>query len=131
MTIPGKELVGKNAQLENGDYTDDYLVALNQFATVDEIFGQCKECIANRERTPIIRLVVGTLGKKEFENHLESLVIAAAKAGKWKAVVREGEYANGLNVVVERNFGYVIKHEDKTFLLPSAIYLKYCKTQLS
>jgi hypothetical protein len=36
MAIPDKKLVGKNASLDNGVYSDDYMVALNQFVTVNE-----------------------------------------------------------------------------------------------
>ena len=132
MTIPGRELVGKNAQLIDRVYTDDYLHALNQFATVDEVFGQLKESIAAGEHTPVAKLVMGTLGKCEWENHLVSLVMGAAKAGEWKAVVREPfKHTDGLTVVEERNFGYVVKQGGERFLMPSASYVTYCKERLA
>ena len=131
MTIPGKELVGKNARLEDGIYSDDYMAALNEFATVDEVFGKHKEAIAARKHNPIDRLVMDTLGVSEYENHLVALVITAAKAEEWKAVERKpGKHIEGLDVVTEKHFGYVTEHEGKTFLLPSAFYLVYCKAQI-
>ena len=127
MTIPGRELVGQNAQLVGGTYTDDYMVALNQFVTVDEVLGENRQAIAKGEHTPVARLVMDTLGKCEYENHLVALVMAAAKAGEWKAVKRGQQHMPGLDVVVDENFGYTTKYQGKTFLLPSAMYLAYCK----
>ncbi len=131
MAIPGKELVGKNARLNEGIYSDDYMAALNEFATVDEVLGEHKEAIANGEQNPVCRLAWGTLGKCEYENHLVSLVMTAAKAGEWRAVERiHGRQIEGLDVVTDKHFGYVTEHEGKTFLLPSTFYLVYCKAQI-
>ena len=130
MTIPSKKLVGQNARIEEGKYLDDYLEALNRFAPVEEVFGGYREGVAKGEYTPVARLIMDTLGKTECENHLVALVMAAAKSGKWSAVKRRGEYMAGLEVVVEKNFGYSVKNGNKTFLLPSALYLVYCKAQL-
>ena len=130
MAIPGKELVGKNAILENGVYSDDYMVALNQLATVDEVFGKYKEDIAEGKNV-VARLVMETLGKCEYENHLVSIVMKAAKAGEWRAVLREpGKHIAGLDVVTKKHFGYVAEHEGQKFLLPSPMYLAYCKANL-
>ncbi len=130
MAIPGKELVGKNARLNEGIYSDDYMDALNEFATVNEVLGEHREAIANGEQNPIFRLVSGTLGKCEYENHLVDIVMTAAKAGEWRAVEREPRHKPGLSVVTDKHFGYVTEHEGKTFLLPSALYLTYCKAQI-
>ena len=131
MTIPGKELIGKNAQVSDKIYSDDYLRALNKFATVDEVFGQHRADIAAGGNS-VGTLVMETLGKSEWEEHLVSLVMTAAKAGEWRAVVREeGKHTEGLDVVVEKDLGYVTKHGDTTFLLPSAMYVSYCKAKLS
>ncbi len=130
MTIPRKELVGQNVRLVDGVYSDDYLTALNQFASVDEVFGEQKEAIAKGEQNPVARLIMGTLGKSEYENHLFALVMIAAKAGEWKAVERGPQHMPGLDVVTEKHFGHVTKYQDRTFLLPSAMYLTYCKEQL-
>lgn len=131
MAIPGRELVGKNAQVCNGIYCDDYLRALNQFATVDEVFGQHKADIAAGGNS-VGRVVMETLGHYEWENHLVALVMGAAKAGEWKAVFREPmRHMEGLDRVEKKGFGYLAKQGDKTFLLPSAIYITYCKEQLS
>ncbi|MBU0761361.1 MAG: hypothetical protein KJ600_03925 [Nanoarchaeota archaeon] len=130
MTIPNKELVGKNPRLKDGVYSDDYMAALDQFATVDEVFGKHREAIANGEHV-VARLVMGTLGRCEYESHLVSLVMGAAKAGEWRAVVREpGRHFEGLDVVTERHFGHITKLEGKTYLLPSALYIAYCNEKL-
>ena len=131
MTIPTKELVGQNATLTDGVYSDDYMTALNQFAPVDEVMGEHREAIALGEHGgPVAGLVMNTLGKSEYENHLVSLVMTAAMKGEWRAVNRSRMQMAGLDVVVEKHFGYVAKLEDKTFLLPSAMYVVYCKEQL-
>jgi hypothetical protein len=131
MTIPDRKLIGKNVKLDNGNYSDDYIAALNKFATVDEVFGQHKEAIAKGEQSPICRCVMGTLGKSEYENHLVSLIMIAARAGEWKAVIREPLTQNqGLETVMEKGFGYVVMNEGKKFLLPSAGYVVYCKERL-
>lgn len=130
MAIPGKELIGENARLEDGIYSDDYMDALNQFATVDEVLGEHKEAIAKGEQNPISRLIADTLGKYEYEFHLVDIVMAAAKAGEWRAVERGPQQRPGLSAVTDKQFGYVTEHEDKTFLLPSAFYLTYCKEHL-
>ena len=130
MVIPRKELVGRNAKLQNGVYSDDYMTALNQFATVDEVFNQQKEHIAAGEIV-VGRLVMDTLGKSEYENHLVALVMTAARAGEWRAVIRNPMVHNrGLDVVTEKHFGYVVEQEGKKFLLPSVLYVMYCQAQL-
>ena len=130
MAIPNRELVGKNARLDNGVYSDDYMATLNQFATVDEVFGEHREAIAAGENV-VGSLVMGTLSKSEYENHLVSLVMNAAKAGEWRAVVREpGRHFAGLDAVTDKHFGHVTEHEGKKFLLPSALYVVYCNEQL-
>lgn len=129
MTIPSKQLVGQNAGLVDGVYSDDYLKALNQFVTVDEVFGEQREAIAKGEWTSVARLVMGTIGQSEYENHLAALVMKAAKVGEWRAVERESRHMPGLERVTEKHFGYVVKYKNKTFLLPSAIYLTYCDEQ--
>lgn len=131
MAIPGRELVGKNAQVTDKEYNDDYLRALNQFATVDEVFGQHRKDIAAGGDS-VARVVMGTLDRVEYENHLVALVMTAAKEGEWKAVFRHPyRHAPGLDVVEQKHFGHVVKQGEKTFLLPSAMYLAYCKEELS
>lgn len=131
MTIPRKELVGRNSRLENEVYLDDYMTALNEFATVDEVFGNQREAITNRHCSTVASLVMGTLGKAEHEFHLASIVMNAAKAGEWRAVVREpGKHYDGLDNVEHKGFGYVVDHEDKKFLLPTALYVTYCQRKL-
>ncbi len=130
MAIPGEELVGQNARLAGGVYSDDYMNALNQFATVDDVFGEHKEAIAKGKHDPVARLVIGTLGKSEYENHLVALVMTAAKADEWRAVERGPEHMPGLDVVTQKHFGYVTKYGGKTFLLPSPVYVTYCKATL-
>lgn len=127
MAIPNKQLVGQNASITDGVYTDDYIAALNKFATVDEVFRENKEAIAKGEMTPVATLIMGTLGKTEYELHLVSLVMTAAEAGEWRAVERKkhNQY-DGLDAVVKNNFGHVTEFEGKTFLLPSAMYIVYC-----
>lgn len=128
---PGKELVGKNVRIVDGQYNDDYLTALNQFASVDKTFGRYRADIAKGGNS-VGRVIMGTLGKNEWENHLVALVMGAAKAGEWKAVVREPYvHTSGLDAVEGKKFGYVVKHEKKTFLLPTALYLDYCKRELA
>lgn len=130
MTIPGKELVGKNAKLIEGVYFDDYMNTLNQLVSVDEVFRQHKKEIAEGQFDPVANLVMGTLGKSEYENHLVALVMTAAKTGEWRAVERGSQHMPGLDVVVNKNYGYVSELEGKTFLLPSLMYISYCKEQL-
>ena len=130
MVIPRKELVGRNARLEGDVYLDDYMDALNQFATVDEVFGEQKEAIASGKNV-IARLVMGTLGDSEYEKHLVSIVMNAAKAGEWRTVHRKKTYTlAGLDAVTRGNLGYVIEHGDEKFLLPSVNYVTYCKGKL-
>ena len=128
MGIPNKILVGQNPSLVDGVYSDDYLRALNEFASVDEVFGEKKQAIAEGERNAVAMIVMDTLGKSEYEQHLVALVMRAAKAGEWRAVERTTIW--GLDRVVEKYYGHVTKFEDKTFLLPSATYLAYCKENL-
>lgn len=128
--IPGIELVGKNASLHDGVYNDDYMTALNDMASVDDVFGRHKQDIAEGKNA-VGWLVMDTLGKSEYENHLVSIVKKAAKAGKWVAVLREQyKHTDGLSVVEGKNFGYVAEHEGQKFLLPSAHYLTHCKARL-
>lgn len=130
MTIPNKELVGKNARAQKDVYSDDYLKALNKFATVDEVFGEHKRKIANGENI-IGALVMDTLGRSEWENHLVAIVMNAAKAGEWRAVVREpGMLVEGLDEITKKHFGFVVKHKGKKYLIPSALYVTYCQAQL-
>ena len=132
MTIPRKELVGKNAKSSDRVYFDSYMDELNKFASVDEVFGKHRTAIANGESCPVSNLVMDTLGKSEYENHLVALVMTAAKAGEWRAVLREPrKHTEGLKAVTEKHFGYVVEHEGQTFLLPSALYVVYCKQQLN
>ncbi len=130
MAIPGKELVGKNANLVDGVYSDNYLIALNQYASVDYVFGEHTEAIAQGEYDAVARLVMGTLGEVEYESHLVALVMTAAEAGEWKAVEIEPRPLPGLDVVTKKHFGHVTQYQGKTFLMPSAMYLAYCKEQI-
>lgn len=131
MAIPGKELVGQNAIVVGEKYLDDYLIALNTLAPVDEIFGDQRRDISQGGRI-VGRLVMGTLGRTEWENHLVSIVMTAAKEGKWSAVVREPElHLPGLDEVENRHFGYIIDHKGIKYLLPSLMYVAYCKEKLS
>ncbi len=130
MTIPSKELVGKNPKLVNGAYIDDYMIALNEFATVNEVLGKHREAIADGNFHPTARVVMGTLDRFEYENHLAALIMVAAKTGEWRAVERGTLQKCGLEVVTERHFGYVVEHDGETFLLPSAKYLAHCKAEL-
>src|SRR3989344_3502809 len=126
MAIPGRELVGKNSQLVDDVYSDDYMRALNSFATVDEVFGQHRKDIVGGGSS-VNRVVMGTLGRSEWEDHLVALVMVAAEAGEWRAVVREpNRHTAGLDEVEKRHFGYVTEYGEKTFLAPSAMYLAYC-----
>ena len=129
MAIPVKKLIGNNAKVHRGVYTDDYIGALNQFATVDEVLGSHKNAIARGKQDPICKIVMGTLGVIEFEDQLVSLVMKAARAGEWRAVKTEA-HPNWLKVVAEKNYGYVVEHEGKTYLLPSAYFLVHCKEEL-
>jgi hypothetical protein len=130
MKIPRKELVGRNRRLENGVYSDDYMTALNELVTVDEVFGGYRKQIAEGG-IAVGRLVMETLGKTEWENHLVSIVMTAAKTGEWRAVLRDPRnQLEGLEAVTDKNFGYVVQHESKTFLLPSALYVTYCQAKL-
>jgi len=130
MTIPNKELVGKNPKLEDGVYTDDYMNALNEFARVDEVFRESKAAIASGENI-VGRLVMDTLGKSEYENHLVAIVMSAAEAGEWRAVVRESEkHIPGLDTVTRKHFGHVTAYQGKTFLLPSVSYVVYCNDRI-
>jgi hypothetical protein len=130
MKIPGKELVRRNASLRENRYSDDYLLTLNQFMNVNEVFGEHKAEVA-RGGNVVGRLVMDTLGRSEYENHLVALVMAAAKTGEWSAVLRKPNiHEEGLDAVMEKRFGYVIEIEGKKFLLPSALYVSYCKAQL-
>ena len=136
MSIPVIDLVGKNARLRGGIYTDKYMTALNEFATVDKIFGANREAIANGKRNLVLNLITttntsGHLGRPEYEKHLLDFVMTAAKAGEWRAIKLGIQHAPGLDAVVEEHFGYVTVHKGKAFLLPSALYLIYCKEQLS
>lgn len=130
MAIPSKKLVGKNQVLVDRVYSDDYIKALNRYVSVDEVFGEHKKEISKGEFCPVARFTMGALSKLEHENHLVALVMRAARAGEWRAVERGPEHRSGLDEVTEKSFGYVIRYQDKTFLLPSARYLAYCKEQL-
>jgi|GEM_PF-4127870 len=129
MTIPDKSLVGQNAVLKNDIYTDDYLRALNAVAPVDEVFGRHKKAIARGESI-VGKLVMDTLGKTEYEHHLVTLVMTAAKTGQWSAVKRAPWNLSGLEEVIYKKFGHVAIHEKETFLLPSLTYVAYCKDTL-
>jgi hypothetical protein len=129
MAIPRRELVGKNATVKNGIYSDEYLKALNNFATVDEVFGYYRKQIASGGNA-VGRLVMGTLGRTGWENHLVSLVMVAASVGEWRAVLREKHHNSGQEAVVDKNFGYFVDLGEKRFLLPSAHYISYCQAQL-
>jgi len=130
MKIPDKTLIGKNAELVEGVYSDDYMNALNNFASVDEVFGKNKEAIAKGENTPVARLIMGTLDKAEYENHLVSIIMTAAKNGEWRAINRGLQHMPGLDEVTRRHFGHVTNYKGQTFLLPSPMYLTYCKEKL-
>lgn len=134
MTIPitpGKELVGRNARLEDGVYRDDYIAALNQFASVDEVFGEHRQAISKGDHYIVGNLVMGTLGRTEWENHLVSIVMNAAQSGEWRAVLREPRrQTEGLDAVTTNNYGHVVEHEGRKFLLPSALYVTYCQAKL-
>jgi hypothetical protein len=130
MSIPRKQLVGKNATLTDRGYSDDYLTALNEFATVDEVFGPYRKQIADGGNV-VGRLVMETLGRSEWENHLVSIVMTAAKAGEWRAVIRQpGRHDEGLDAVTEKRYGFIVQKDGKRFLLPSANYVAYCQAQL-
>ena len=129
MSIPQKDLVGKNARIEEkGVYRDDYLDALNKFAPVDEVFGKDRKAIAKGEWEPVANLVMDTLGKAEWENHLVAIVMTAAKEGEWRAVPRGPQHQDGLDEVVEKKYGFVV-NLGKKFLVPSAFYVNYCLAQ--
>lgn len=131
MTIPGRELVGQSAQMRDNTYSDDYLRALNEFATVDEIFGEHRKDIAEGGNS-VGRLTMGALGIGEWENHLVDIVMRAAKAGEWTAVIRRpGTQTEGLSAVRKKHYGYITEFDGKIFLMPTAMYLAYCKEELS
>ncbi len=143
MTIPTKELVGKNpllaGELPIGGpyhgkhiyrYYDEYTRALNGFARVDEVFSNHREAIAKGENYPISNLIMDALGKKEGENHLADIVMTAARAGEWKAIERLPHQRYGLYLVIEKHFGHLTNYKGKMFLLPSALYVVYCKEKL-
>ena len=123
--IPSKELIGQNASLNNGVYSDDYMIALNKFASVDEVLGKDKEGISKRRIDPIARIVMGTLGRSEYENHIGELLIVAANRGEWSAIERN-HHQNSLDVITKKHFGHVATYQDRTFLLPSAMYVTFC-----
>ncbi len=131
MAIPRKKLVGQNPTVVDRIYSDDYLKALNEMVTVDEVFGNQRTAIAKGQ--PVVgRLVIGTLGRTEWENHLVSLVMTAAETGKWSAVVSEPDkHLPGLEEVQKRHFGYVTDYQGVKYLLPSAMYVAYCQENLS
>jgi len=130
MTIPNKRLVGINPRLDNEGYSDDYTDALNRFVSVREVFGEHKKSIAKGGRE-VGRLVMGTLGKSEYEEHLVSLVMRAANAGEWRGIKRGLGRQIGLNSVVKKGFGYVTEFQGEKILLPSALYVVYCDAQLN
>jgi hypothetical protein len=131
MTIPSKDLVGQDAKLVDGVYTDAYMKAINELVSPDTIFGADREEIVKGTMTSVGKFVMGTLGTLEHEYHLASLVMTAAEAREWRAVVREpGRHMAGLDAVVDKGFGHVATYNEKTFLLPSAHYLTYCLTKL-
>ena len=131
MIIPGKKLVGWHQTIVDDIYNDDYLRALNKFASVDDVLGKDRDTIAKGEFNSIARIVMGTLGKEEYERHLAALLIVSAKAGTWQAVERVENQTNGLDVVKEKHFGHVIGYltaqGTRRFLMPSAMYVTYCK----
>ncbi len=129
MTIPSKSLVGKNARVVNGEYIDDFIYALNNYAIVGEVFGKNQAKIAKGESDSVAMLVMDTLGHLEYEFHLAALVITAAKNNSWSAVIRERQHEPGLSEVVKKNFGYVVEYSGQKYLLPSVKYIDYCKEQ--
>ena len=130
MMIPRRELVGRNARLEEGIYRDDYLTELNKVMPVDEVFSGCREEIAHGGNI-VGRLVMETLRKIEWENHLVSIVMTAALSREWRAVFREPLiHDKGLDAVTKKHYGYVVEHEGKRFLVPSPLYVTYCKDVL-
>jgi hypothetical protein len=129
MTIPSKDLIGKNARVVNGVYLDDFMDALNNYATVNNVFGKNRSKIAKGYANEVNQFVLDTLGHFGYEYQLVSLVMTAAKNNSWRAIAREQHQEYGLDVVVEKNFGHVIEHKGQKYLLPSVKYLEHCKKQ--
>ncbi|MEK6937222.1 MAG: hypothetical protein AABW58_04080 [Nanoarchaeota archaeon] len=130
MSIPRKKLVGKNPEVRNGIYNDDFLRELNKFATVNEVFGDKKNQIAKGDMTTVSGIVMGTLDRIENEYNLIALVMEAAEAGEWRAIEREPWQQQGLDKVVDKNLGFLTTYKDKLYLLPSPKYIAHCQAEL-
>ncbi len=136
MTIPGKELVGMHPTISNGVYNDDYLRQLNEFASVDEVLGEYKKGIADNSWLSIAHFALGALGHDDKygvigEVSLGGLLAIAAKVGSWSALDKDINQIPLLETLLNSHFGHITTHKGKAYLLPSAMFLTYCKEKSS
>ena len=133
MTFPDKYSVGKNAEVVDERYNDDYLRALNEFCTVEDVFGgTAVESISIGNTLTLNRFVANSpLKSWEAEDLLKHFLYAATRSerGEWEAIeIKEGD---GLAKRVEE-VGFGIRttfSEDKQFLVPTALFLAYCNNR--
>ena len=124
-------LIGIDPEIKDNNYSDKFTHSLDEIFPVDEVFGEHKKSIASGTWEVIPSLVMDTLGKSKWENHLVSIVMTAAKTGNWLGVVREpGKHIAGLDRVQEKHYGHVVEHEGKKYLIPSLHYVTYCKEKI-
>ena len=134
MAAPGKELVGKNARLNFiGNYSDDYLTALNQYASVVEVMGKSKQEVAEGGTGAAVWRVVAGIDRTESamssinEITLVELLALAARKSEWKAIRQKYPDDAGVKLAVEGGYAHLTYFKSKAFLMPSAMLTEYCQ----
>lgn len=127
--IPTAKLIGERAHIVNLVYSDDYLQALNKFASVDEVLAGYRDQLQHW-REPLVKLVEGIVSVGEPELYLATLIQQAAEYGEWRAIEKTNLHSQILDEVVKRHCGHVTNFLGKNFLMPSASYVAYCKDLL-
>lgn len=130
MPTPSKVLVGQNAKIIDEEYSDNYLKALNEFASVDEVFGENKEKVAGGNWDAVSSITANTLGDSIYEHNLIDIVVTAAGKGQWSAY-NNPKMTDGLKVASDKHYIHLTEHKGQIFSMPTTSYLRYCKERLN
>ncbi|MBI4176053.1 MAG: hypothetical protein HY518_02535 [Candidatus Aenigmarchaeota archaeon] len=86
-----RELVGRDAALREGTYSDAYLARINAQYPLGEILGERKAGIANGSLTDLFHFTMGSpLNVTEAENTLSAILYSSANKDLWQPWIING-----------------------------------------
>ena len=131
ITLEGKELVGMNPSFIDY-YADDYLRALNAWASVDHILGHEKAPIAEGGFDHVAMMLGNHPFVEGCPNFFLGFLTAAAQASEWRAIEPRRSFERAINSMAETDYVHIVSlqstscpRRDRVFLMPTAKTVMY------